>query len=197
MASPFPFIEPINGVIRPIDKGMVLNIPADQLPEGSVINAANYIAGPKGLTRRPALSLYTGGATVQYPPVRDIITGWKLDGSSVTLVIDQKYVYVSQVGSLTPVYWSYATGTVDTTSGDTTIAGTGTSWNTVAYSSPYIAPGDVIITYSTGSFPSGTVADTMVISSLSSGTAVTVESAPTNDETGVNYVILHAFYLPS
>jgi len=131
--------DPVFVSIRPIDKGIIHNLPTNGMPQGSLLQAKNFIVGPTGLFRRPGI--YPRANTNKPYPIQNIETLWGIDGNQTTLVFDSKYLYkYDGTTTLSPIYSSYTTGTVSGTSGGTTITGSGTVWTTND-----ILPGDEII----------------------------------------------------
>lgn len=118
--------------IRPLNKGMILNLPSNVIPDEAVLDAKNYIVNTGGLTRRPGLGAYSSNAAL-YPPVRDVVTFWQTDGTQITVLIDAKLVYVVSNGALTPKYNSFATASHLTASGLYLIASAGAApnWDTL------------------------------------------------------------------
>lgn len=92
----------------PLDKGMVRNVPATQLPQGALTYIGNYMASMGGLVRRPGLVAASSGVC-NYPPMQDIITIWGTGGTLKVLVVDQKFIYRLGATSMTGAYDAFAT----------------------------------------------------------------------------------------
>ena len=135
-----PPANPSSVPVTPLNKGMVLDQPSTRLPQGSLLTAKNYIVNRAGPIRRPGTRRFLSGQ-VPYPPVRDIITYWKLSGDQVTIVLDSKFMYIASAGGLTPQYWSYRTGFAAVTSDSPIVVGSGTEW---AADSSYLLAGDIM-----------------------------------------------------
>lgn len=112
--------------IRPLDKGLILNVSSQQMPDGSFIRLDNLIANREGPRRRPGYESFAAGVTVPYKPV-DIAMFKAPSGSTKILLLTEKCLYVVDPRSgITLVPWTYSTGTVSVSGG--TLTGSGTAW---------------------------------------------------------------------
>lgn len=178
-----PQIQDID--LTPYNGGMVLDAPSTRIPDLACLVAKNYIMRPAGPYRRPGDDYYIS-STVDYPPVRDLITYWKLDGTQETLLLDSKFLYAAAGGTLTGKYWTYSTGTISTSGA--TVTGSGTAWDTA---SNYIRPGDVMVLDADGS---GDGPEAIEITAVASATSITLASTPSGTYgASTDYEIRRAF----
>ena len=162
-------------------RGMYRHISADHMETGMNYTVKEYLTTQKGLQRRAGISQYSS-ATVGYPPIQALISYYKTDGTQQTIVVDQEFIYVLGRATMTGKTWVYSTGSITATAGNTTITGSGTSWNT-----PDIRAGDRLILDADGS---GDGPENVIVSSVGSDTSITVETAPVNSyPAGTDYEI--------
>jgi hypothetical protein len=88
--------------IRPLNKGMVLNLPSQVIPDEACLDAANLVVNEAGLTRRGALALWNTYpvpselfASTGTSIVKDIISAWQSDGDERVLVQTDKEVFIA------------------------------------------------------------------------------------------------------
>lgn len=165
---------PVSVPIRPLNKGMILNLPSNMIPDEAVLDAKNYIANTGGLTRRPGLGVYSTSSAL-YPPVRDTIVFWKTDGTQVTVLIDAKLLYVVSNGALSPVYDAIGTTSHLTASGLYLIASSGAAPNWDALLN---ARDLVYLSYTS-------LSEMVTVAQVINSTKLLLDSAPTNDFSGV------------
>jgi len=96
MADQSNFIpgNPVNIAIRPLEKGIIRNIPSEAVPKGGFVDIEDFRVGAKGLTRRGDWILdgrFDSFATS--PPLRDVWIYWDTDGKRTTLGVDNEGVY--------------------------------------------------------------------------------------------------------
>ncbi len=118
-------------VERPYNKGIVLHLPPQYLPEGACLEAKNFLGVGGGLKRRPGISPFSS-VVVPRPPWQDLLSFWSATGSQTLVGVDQKFAYRVAVASNTGLYWEFAPGTlhVTTTLGSTAVTLDGDShWN--------------------------------------------------------------------
>ena len=181
--------------IRPLNKGVRKDLPSTQMPDGSFLTIDGFIPQPYGLRRRPATARY-GVWAVDFAPIQGLWTVRTVSGTSYSILMDRRKVYVINTSSITPLDWTYTTGTVGGTAGDATIAGTDTAWATQAN---WILAGDrIAIADDPGGAGSQTETDnngdeitTRMISSITDGTHLELETAlPTGfSPSGADYTI--------
>lgn len=158
--------SPVSLPLRPLNKGIVLHLPAQAIADEAVLDAKNYIVGTGGLTRRPGLGIYRSDA-ITYPPIRDIITFWKTDGSQVTVVIDSRFIYLVLQGSVDAQYHTFSTAAHLKSSGAYLIATNNPGWDTK------LDVGDVIYLSYTSFNELG------IINNVMSNKLILLENAPT------------------
>jgi hypothetical protein len=161
---------PVSIPLRPLNKGVVLSLPSNQIADEALLDAKNYIVGTGGLTRRPGLGIYSSSATL-YPPVRDIITFWKTDGTQVTMIIDARFVYLSTNSGTTPKYDTFTTSAHLRVSGQYLIATNNPGWNTK------LSQKDVVhLSYTS-------LNEMVVIANILSNKLISLDEPPTNTYT--------------
>ncbi|KKL68465.1 hypothetical protein LCGC14_2124700, partial [marine sediment metagenome] len=176
---------PVNQPIFSLDKGIILDKASNRLPIGAMVDVRNYIAGPNGLKRRPAIDKYTVD-TISYPYLQGIVTFWKTDGTQVTLAIDSKFLYVVSNPTFTSPRWSYVAGSL--TMSGAVATGNGTAWNTAGNE---LRAGDIIILDLDAS---GDGPETIEIASIDGATTLTLVSTPVGTYgAGTDYAIRRAF----
>ena len=165
-----------NATIRPLDKGMHVEVSGQNVPDGGFIDLRGFIGGLEGPKRRPTFSPYAAGQVTKYNHV-DYATIWQTTGAQVSILITEKTLYkVNPITGVTEVAWAYSTGTI-TVSG-TTVTGSGTAWNTND-----IMAGDVIRV--------GT--EEAVVLSVGGATSITLEAATLTNGSGLSYSIQRTF----
>lgn len=135
---------PKTDVVFPLDKGMVRNVPATQVPRGGFRYIGNYMAGLGGLVRRPGLNQASTGV-VAWPPIQDVVTIWSTDGTLRVLVLDQKFIYAMGATTMTPKYWSFTSKCGVGGSASSTITFTG---GALSLTSKDLKAGDTLYAYS-------------------------------------------------
>lgn len=159
--------------LRPIDKGIMHHLPTNGMPAGSLLQAKNFIVGPTGPMRRPAI--YPRAHTGNPYPVQKIRTLWSSEGAQTTFVFDTKYLYkYDGTTTLSKIASTYSTGTVSGTSGATTITGSSTVWSTND-----ILAGDEITVDG----------NTYTIDVVNSDTQITTKEDLATTFSGVSYII--------
>ena len=162
--------------IRPLNKGMILDLPPQSIPDAAFLKLENFTACLEGLRRRNGFQRF---AANDYTPYRmlDLITLWKSDGSQETILITDKILYrVSAFLGLTEILDTYDTGTVAITGA--AVTGASTAW----------LPADVV---AGDLFRCG--GEEAEIASVDSDTGITLKSALTNQSAGTAYEIVRAF----
>lgn len=180
--SPYMPSNPKNIPLRPLNKGIVTDAPSAGIEDTAFLDCQNFIVGRAGPLRRPAVLNYASGDSVGYPPIYDIITMRKDDGSQVTVVIDSKFMYVVSVSGFTGYYWKYDEGFVSASG--TALIGSGTEFGET---SNFLFSGDVVVFD-----PSGTPEE-VIVSSYTSNTLGVLEEAPSLDYSMATYEIRRAF----
>ena len=114
-----------------LNGGIRQDVPTHAVPKGACLDAANYSVGLRGPKRSPLLQYYlASGYAVDYPPIRGVVNFYKADGTQITIAYDRKFMYeVNPATGFTGKYMTETTGTIEATAGNTTITGTGTSWD--------------------------------------------------------------------
>lgn len=172
--------------IRPVNLGILSNLPATMVPLGGFVDIANYHAERAGLRRRPGIIDGAASDQVTYGPIQDAFTFYKADGSRLSAILDQKFLYLVTTTGFTGQYWTYTTGTASASG--TTITGSGTLWNTAA---SYLRAGDVMILDADGS---GDGPEEIEIDSITNDTELELVSAPVGTYgAGTDYEIRRAF----
>ena len=178
--------QPQNIGIRPLTKGMVLNISSLHAPAESCRLAANYIVDERGLRRRPSLETYNKLEGLDSPLI-DMATLWTAAGTQNQFLFSQKYLYSLpnlDNADVSPqrIEWTFDEGTVEISGGGATVehdTGDGV-WET-----PTIQEGDIIEIND----EARTITD---INRLDS--RITVDEAFTHTEgTGYSYKIVRTF----
>jgi len=161
--------------IRPLDKGIVLNLPSQLIPAGGFFVLKNYQATTQGLRRRSNYSVFIQGV-FEGDPI-DLVTLWGTGGTQKTYLITTKYLYsVSALGGVIPIYFKEVFGTIDVSG--TSVTGHGTRWVDIG-----IKPGDVLVVGS----------ESAVVGSVGANTDITLASADITDATGLSYEIRRVF----
>lgn len=183
-----PFIprDPQNVFFGPLDKGMDRENPPHRLEKGSVLTAKNLIPSPNGLKRRWAHRQYSTNA-LDYPPGRGIDLFWTTGGTNKPFVFDSKFLYEfnPSTGAFTGKYWVYDSGDVDVTTGDATVTGNTTAWNT---DSNMVRAGDVIVLD-----PGGANEQEAIIDSITDDTHLEMDADADHTAAGESYEIRRAF----
>ena len=168
---------------RPLNKGMVRDVQSNILEPGTVYTADNFVVDKTGLKRREGLTrAFNLSLEVKYPPLRDVMTLWNQDGTHVTVILDNKFLYTINNETLQPYYMTYETGTVsvDISSDDSTVVGDSTNW----YDSDEVYIGDVIVID-----PGGT-AEERTVSWVKDNTHIEVDTPLSQDySAGASYEI--------
>lgn len=162
---------------------MIRNISPTLIPAGGVYTAKEFFVNEEGPKRRGGTVALFGGATVDYPPVRSVISFRKTDGTLQVMVLDSKFLYVGGASSLTGKYLTVDSGTIACSG--TTVTGSGTDFT------DDINEGDIIVLDADGS---GDGPEEAEIASIGGGTSLTVDAAPTGTyAAGTDYEIRKAF----
>lgn len=179
--------NPIFQPIRPLDKGIQLHVSPQMAEVGSLQKATNYQVIPNGLQRREAQQRYSD-LQVNYGPIQGMYTFFNSStGLQKTIVIDQKFIYEITPSTFTGKYWVYDTGTITATAANTTITGSGTTWDT----DQHLQEGDVIVLDLDGS---GNGPEELLVDSITDDTHLEVKVAPASSHAaGSDYEIRRAF----
>jgi hypothetical protein len=172
--------DPQDLLLRPLNKGMVRNIPADMIPVGGVYTAKNMIPTKGGLRRRPALSYYAGGNQVSADdqPLLGIAPFWKTDGTQVAVLLTSRFLYIiSAYSSPSVTYWAYEEGLMSVSG--STVTGYGTEWSATAN---YLQAGDVMVLDADGT-PEETI-----ISGITADTTISLTASPSGTYTATDYI---------
>jgi hypothetical protein len=165
-----------NVVIRPLDKGIHLEVASQGVPDGGFVNVENMLGGLEGPRKRPGYVTFAQGIAAKYNPT-DFVTLWNTAGSQISILITEKTLYlVNPLTGMTEVAWAYSTGTVGISS--TTITGNGTLWL-----SNDIMAGDVLRV--------GT--EEGIVSTIDSNTQITLVSATITNASNKAYSIQRTF----
>ena len=167
--------------LRPLNKGIIRNIPTTALGKQAVFDGNNVIIGTEGPKRRPGVETYSGTAQVTYPPVRDVIEFWSTDGTQSMLVLDSKFVYLVTNIGFTGIYWKYDSGTVYTSG--VHVVGSGTD-----FAGSDICAGDVIAFYS-----GATVVESGLLAGVTDTTVLSLTESAASYGSGTDYEIRRAF----
>lgn len=169
--------------IRPLSKGMILNSPSQQIPEEALVDAMNLFVTPEGLKKRGGFEDAFNISTTD-TPLRELGNLWLNTGLQKTWLAGQKYLYDLSIGTATPVYSSYATGTVSVSG--LTVTGSGTSWEALN-----LKEGDKIIL---DLDESGDGAEEIDIAVAGGDTVITLASTPVGTYgAGTDYVVRKIF----
>jgi hypothetical protein len=176
--------SPRNYPVRPLNKGVVLNAPPQNLEDGAFLKSLNFVVKPEGLERRGATSKFAGDNLLDYPPGQLLTTLWKTDGNQEGLVVDSKFLYRLESSGYTGKYWTYDTGTVSTSAAVAT--GDGTTWT-----GQEIQNGDIMVLDADGS---GDGPEEVEVDSVDNDTQITLTSTPSGTYgAGTDYEIRRAF----
>lgn len=135
-----PWENPSSAVlssIRPLNKGMMLDVPSNLIADGGVVEAMNFIANKEGYRRRPGWDAFAAASTIPYRILAISAVKDDLGVYQVVLLTDTSLYIVDPIASFTEVPWAYDTGTV-TVSGSTVTGLGGTVWEND------ILPGDLL-----------------------------------------------------
>lgn len=173
--------------LRPLNKGILKNLPSNMLPVGGLLDAQNCVITEKGIQKRKGFTYFpNSSSTVGYPPVMGLATFWKPDGTQISVVWDSKFIYRILANSFVGVYDTYAVGTCSVSG--TTVTGVGTLWDTAASD---VKAGDVFVFDADGS---GDGPEEVEILSITSDTVLELVSTPTGTFiAGTDYEIRRAF----
>lgn len=183
--SPFIPNDPVNVAIRPLNKGMILNLPTTALPSGAGVRADNFIVHTEGLYRRPGYEAFAANdqAETLDIPLYDIATGWNSSGVQAAVVIGSKYVNdITIYGGLSPVVWSYSVGAVKISGVYVSSRSASTNWLTTTNE---LQAGD-LFQISDGSH-------IVEISSITTSNQLVLLSAPATSYSSVAYNIRRTF----
>lgn len=98
--------------LRPLNKGMILNVPPQVLPYEACVEAKNLMIKEIGPERRPGLDIYAAGQQCPYRPV-DMVTFWASTGDQQTLLMTNKTLFqVGPFSGFSEVPWAYDEGQV-------------------------------------------------------------------------------------
>jgi hypothetical protein len=178
--------EPINMPIIQLDKGMVRHLPSTLIPPGAVITAKNMHIIDGCLKRRPGVDKFavgTGGThlNMDYAAQGSCLL-WKTDGTAVTVIWDQKQIYIFSSPFFGVKSWYYATGTVTGTIATSTVTGTGTTWLSAVQ---WLGSGDI--------FSTSVNAQKYIITAIPLTNQLTVTPPLTAGLAGATYKIKRAF----
>lgn len=133
--------SPKDIVIRPVNKGIVLNRPTQTLEPEMALDAQNVHVTEVGLRRRAGLEGYAGNQSVPYR-MQDMVTFWTAasligDTQQSMLFTDRTLFRVGPFSGFEEVRWAYDTGQVVVDG--TTVTGIGTD-----FANNNILPGDLL-----------------------------------------------------
>lgn len=170
--------DPVNLTLRPLNKGMMLHLPADALPVGAVVSAKNVRVEPQGITRRDGYISYAASTAVPTGsrPLYHFVPAWKTDGTQFNALLTKRYLYNVGIATFTPYYWVHSTGKVKTSSGVHLKGQGATAWT---LPTNYIRVGDrvIISTASAG------------VSVINSATSITLDASVATFGTSTAYHI--------
>lgn len=176
---------PANIPHRPLNKGMILNAPSNMLPEGAVLRAKNMIVGEAGPLRRPGTSQFAGGASVYFPPVRNLILLTLTSGTQQIIVVDRRIMYTVTSGTLTSKTWDYDSGLVNLSTALLTVSGLSlTNWTNAN-----LKAGDILVVGSTGE---GNL-ERLVVRSIDDTNLLQIDTLASYAHTNTEYDIWRAF----
>ncbi len=114
MSDPFTRQFPQTLILRPLDKGMVLNEPSEILPPGAFLTLEGVIVQKKGLYRRPGWGYYANNDTIGVgEEMIDYRILLKSNDIQIGFVISNLYAYiVSLTTGFTRIYHKESTGTI-------------------------------------------------------------------------------------
>ena len=123
--------------VRPLNKGIVGDLPANGIPKGALLDAKNFRAEKRGLRRRDPISNYANNAALDADDgeVVDVGTFWDTSGNQVVIVMGSKHIYELAGNALAGQYWKHTTGLINIASG-ASIVGSGTGWASTASPAP-------------------------------------------------------------
>jgi hypothetical protein len=166
----FGLSSPANIPVRPLNKGMMSDLPPNSLPMGAFSTIQNYFPTPKGLKRRPGFSYYAGGNRVGSGdwPFIDLAPLWKTDGTNMGCLLTSRYFYhISGFSAPSVRYWTYATGYVSNSGA--AVTGYGTQW---ALAASRIIAGDILV------FDADGTPEYATILSVDNDYTITLSAAP-------------------
>lgn len=188
MGDPNEFFVPArpqNIAMRPLDKGIFLNVSPVLIPQGGALDIANMHVIQGGLKRRAGVDEYAvNSAGVQQPlsfGVRGCGTLWRTDGTSAITFWDTKMLYTFSTGTWNRKLWQYQTGTCSVTA--LSVTGAGTGWLSATTK---VQSGDLI---SFGTPRSGI----RRITAVATGTKIFIDSTPGGAPGTGNYKIRRCF----
>lgn len=110
--------------VRPLDKGMFLDRPAQLIPEGGFVELKNLIANQEGPRRRPGYVTFAGGAASLYNHI-DIVSVWRPGGDQITVLLTEKNLMkIQPLTGVSEVAWAYSVGTATISGGVNVTVGT-------------------------------------------------------------------------
>jgi hypothetical protein len=192
--------DPKNVVLRPLNKGMYRDIPANVLPEGAVFTAKNLLVKRGGLMKRPGLTDWSGGNQVNSSdqPVFGIAPLWKTTGAQIAVLLTSRYLYqVTAYSAPTPYYYEEDGGANTCSTSGATVTGVGTDWeDNDIYSTATGAQshGDYFVLDADGS---GDGPEIIEILQINSDTELVLASTPAGTYgAGTDWKIYKRFHVP-
>jgi hypothetical protein len=186
MSSFNPTSGPQNIPLRPLNKGMIRNLPSNGLPEGAVWTAKNYNVGMMGPKRRSTYSTYGSGTAFSFPPLRNLMVLFLPGGSKHLVGVDRRLLYEVGQTALTRHTWDWNTGTILASSGDMTVRGTSTFWTSAAAG---LQVGDVMHLS-----PTESIAEMVEIAGITSSGNIDLSSFPAHTHpAGSSYAVYKGF----
>lgn len=112
-------LSPVAVPLRPLDKGIIGDLPAQSLPSGAFVDIANFEVVRAGLRRRGTFAPAGGGGDlvpIVDQPIRYLVNLWTATGDLQPIVVGRKMLYAyNQRTGTTRSDWTYSgpgTGTV-------------------------------------------------------------------------------------
>lgn len=163
--------------IRPLDKGMILDKPSQLIPDGGFYRLKNFISTVTGPKRRPGFTQFAAADTAPDPYV-DYLTIWRVDGSQISVLITERYLYVvNPLSGYTRVDWKY-TGPAKASVTGATLTAPSANFTTAG-----VLVGDVV--------EIGTYSG--VVSSVTSATELVMVDTDIPDGSNYDYLVRYTF----
>lgn len=169
--SPYIPPDPVDVPIRPLSKGVFLDLPANSIDKGGFSYLNNFYITHKGLKRRLPWIPYLQGTAIPNlgsTKLIDMQGFWKTNETTALALLTSDYLYLLTDLTATPLYWKYTTGTIYPSG--TTVYGAGTLWSTAA---SQIRAGDMLVIDPSGTPSEHAIAEVVGETELTLSTAYT------------------------
>jgi hypothetical protein len=184
--EPWNTAEDIELVLRPLNKGIIRDMPSTNMVTGGAYNVENFVVNTDGLKRRPVTSFLFGSGEVDYPPVRGTATMYEADGTRHTVVWDEKFLYETSITGLIATYWIFNTGSGTVANSGIYVIGTDSE---MGWKDSDVLYGDVFTFIS----PEGD-SESHTILEVSGTNSLILATVPSTDYGASDYSVKKAFY---